>query len=335
MINFLKKILSIILAVFIAAILFFTFSWVTPLNKENKDIKFGANFSQYYAESLGLDWKETYLAMIDELGIKYLRLESEWNRIETQKGSYFFKDLDWQIAEAEKRNIEVMLVLGQRQPHWPECHIPDWAANKTKEEQNDLVLGYIKEVVLRYKNSPAIKIWQVENEPLFDIFGECPPGDRKFLKKEIELVKTLDNRPVLITDSGEISTWLRTAHLSDYLGISIYRVVYNPHIGYFYHFFSPFTYRFKANLIGLKKDEVVISELQAEPWKRSEISSLEELIKQKEIMGPERVRGHIDFAKRTGFSKAYIWGVEWWYWLKKHGDSSIWGIGEELWGGQF
>lgn len=329
--NFFKKITFFILAVFIAAILFFVFSWISPLNKENRDIKFGANFSQYYAESLGLDWRETYLAMVDELGIKYLRLESEWNRIEREERSYFFEGLDWQIAEAEKRNIEVMLVLGQRQPHWPECHTPDWLEDKTKEEREGLVLEYIKEVVLRYKDSSAIKVWQVENEPLFDIFGECPPGDRKFLKKEIELVKSLDARPVLTTDSGEISTWIRTAHLSDYLGISIYRVVYNPYVGYFYHFFSPFTYRLKANLLGLSRDEVIISELQAEPWRSDNSNSLEEIIRQKELMGPSRVKNHIDFARKTGFSKAYIWGVEWWHWLYKQGDSSIWEIGEELW----
>ena len=127
MINFFKKILFVFLTVLIAAFLFFIFAWISPLNKKNQDIKFGANFSQYYAESLGLDWQETYLAMVDELGIKFLRLESEWNGIESQKGSYFFKDLDWQIAEAEKRNVEVMLVLGERQPHWPECHTPAWA----------------------------------------------------------------------------------------------------------------------------------------------------------------------------------------------------------------
>ena len=331
MINFFKKILFVFLTVLIAAFLFFIFAWISPLNKKNQDIKFGANFSRYYAESLGLDWQETYLVMVDELGIKFLRLESEWNGIEAQKGSYFFKDLDWQIAEAEKRNVEVMLVLGERQPHWPECHTPAWARKEVKEDRQKAILGYIREVVTRYKKSPAIKVWQVENEPLFDIFGECPPGDREFLKEEIALVKSLDTRPVLITDSGEISSWVRTAHLGDYLGISIYRVVYNPYFGYFYHFFAPFTYRLKANLLGLSKNEVIISELQAEPWKRMDSNSPEEIIKQKELMGPERVKNHIDFARRTGFSKAYVWGVEWWYWLYKQGDNSIWEIGRELW----
>jgi hypothetical protein len=33
-----------------------------------------------------------------------------------------------------------------------------------------------------------------------------------------------------------------------------------------------------------------------------------------------------EIARRTGFQQAYFWGVEWWYWLKVKGDSSIWDV---------
>ncbi len=31
------------------------------------EIKWGASFDPYYAESLGLDWQKTYLALLDEV----------------------------------------------------------------------------------------------------------------------------------------------------------------------------------------------------------------------------------------------------------------------------
>jgi hypothetical protein len=155
-------------------------------------------------------------------------------------------------------------------------------------------------------------------------------GSVSFLEKEIELVKSLDSRPVLITDSGELSTWRQTAGLGDFFGTSIYRLVYNNYFGYFYYFLAPASYHFKANLVGLSLDKAIISELQAEPWlgDGAEYASPEE---QKKIMSPERIEGQIDFARRTGFLRAYIWGVEWWYWLWEQGDDAAWQIGRKIW----
>jgi len=56
-----------------------------------------------------------------------LRLVAYWQKIEPEQGKYSFEDLDWQIKEAEKRDIEVILVIGRKVSRWPECHIPEWA----------------------------------------------------------------------------------------------------------------------------------------------------------------------------------------------------------------
>ncbi len=325
-----KKIFIVAGAVIVAVILFFVVLWLPVFNKV-QPIEFGASFSKSYTESLDLDWQATYLAILDDLGVRRLRLSSEWDEIETSDSVYDFYALDWQIAEAEKRGTKILLAVGERQPRWPECHAPAWLSSAPREEVEERLLNFVKTVVERYKDSPALEMWQVENEPFLDIFGKCPRGNANFLRREIDLVKSLDDRPVLITDSGELSTWRRTAPLGDYFGTSIYRLVYSPLVGYYQHFFPPAFYRLKALLVGLPRDKVIISELQAEPWVSGGSITDMPISEQKNLMSPERVENHLNFARETGFSPAYLWGVEWWYWLKIQGDDSIWRSGKNLW----
>ena len=40
-------------------------------------IQYGMTFNTMYANELGLDWKETYDAILDELGVRHLRLADE------------------------------------------------------------------------------------------------------------------------------------------------------------------------------------------------------------------------------------------------------------------
>ncbi len=319
----------IIGALFVIVVLFFAILWLPAFNRV-QPIEFGVSFSKSYAQSLELDWQKIYLAILDDLKVKRLRLMSEWDEIEVASGVYDFEALDWQIKEAEKRGIEVLLVVGERQPRWPECHTPSWLSEVPRSEVQEKLKEFIKITVNRYKNSPAVVMWQVENEPLFNLFGKCPKSNKNFLKKEIELVRSLDNRPILITDSGELSTWRKTAHLGDYFGTTVYRFVYNPYFGYFTHFFPPSFYRLKAKLVGLEKERVIISELQAEPWVKGGSILKTPLDEQKRIMGIKRIEGLFDFARKTGFSPAYIWGAEWWYWLREEGDDSAWQVGKEI-----
>ena len=43
-------------------------------------ITYGVSFNTLYAEELGLDPKETYLAILNELGVKHLRLAAHYQR---------------------------------------------------------------------------------------------------------------------------------------------------------------------------------------------------------------------------------------------------------------
>ena len=174
------------------------------------EVTFGVTFSQIFAEDMGLDWQKTYRAILDDLRVRKLRLVAYWQKIEPRPGQYQFEDLDWQIKEADRRDAEVILAIGRKVPRWPECHIPDWAKNLSESEQQERILLLLTEIVKHYSGNETIKAWQVENEPFLSGFGICPKFDKRFLDKEIALVRQLnfDQRPIIVTASGELSSWL-------------------------------------------------------------------------------------------------------------------------------
>jgi hypothetical protein len=326
------KALKITLALFIlmAAGVVLYFSVGTAPQAEN--IAWGINFSQKHTELLKLDWQKTYLAILEDLKAKNLKILVSWDWIENKKDQPYFDDLDWQIKEAADHQAKVILVVGMKTGRWPECHLPDWVKNLSREDLQNSVLNYLKEIIPHYKDSEAIWAWQVENEPFFT-FGVCPETDNDFLKKEIDLVKSLDDkkRPVIISDSGEGSMWLKAAGLGDILGITMYRKTNNKILGVVNYPYPPVFYWRKAVIIKkfFKKD-VFVGELQAEPWGRVLLydSPLEE---QKLTMNLDQFKKNIEYAKQTGFKDFYLWGTEWWYWMKMlQQDGSIWGEAKKL-----
>ncbi len=294
------------------------------------DFYFGVHFSPQYAEELGLDWQEAYLAILDDLQVKHLRLSAPWDEVEKVRGAWNFAELDWQIAEASKRDIDIILVLGRRTPRWPECHDPVWLDSLSQELVKAEQLEMVAEVIKRYKNENSIIAWQVENEPMLDSFGECPPADVDLLRREVAVVKNLDDRPILITDSGELGAWTVPARIGDLFGTTLYRVTHNKFLGYFYYHLPPAFYNLKARLTAKDLDEIIISELQGEPWARVPMKTMP-LEEMKYSMDEERLKIHANYAKKTGLSSAYWWGAEWWYWMKQvKGDDSLWRTAREI-----
>ncbi len=294
--------------------------------KEADKVAFGVNFSQKHSAGLGLDWRENYLALLDDLGVKKIKLLTHWDLLEPKRDYFSFDDLAWQINEAEKREVKIILVIGMKTGRWPECHIPDWANELEKKEQQERILKLIQETVLRYSKSKAVNVWQVENEPFFS-FGTCPWKSKDFLKQEVELVRSLDQtRPILVTDSGEGSLWFEAAKLGDVVGTTMYKKVWIDQLNnYIDYLIPPIFYRRKADLIRrIFNKEVIIVELQAEPWGPKLLYDLP-LEEQKKTMNLEQFKYNINFAKETGFNKIYLWGSEWWYWMKtKQEQPEIW-----------
>ena len=323
-----KYIFLVLAVLFLAVFSYFFVGWAPQPEK----VVWGVNFSQRHAKDLGLNWRESYLAILDDLKTKNLKLAVDWDLIEPGKDEYYLTDLEWQVKEAEKRQASLILVIGIKTSRWPECHIPDWAKGLAKEEQQKQILEILNRLVLRYKNAPNLLSWQVENEALFS-FGECPWIDQEFLEKEAVLVKQLDpNHPVIISDSGEGSLWFKAAKIGDIVGITTYKKVWMSQFNFYFDYPIPpvFYYR-KAQLVKtLFGKDVWSVELQSEPWCPVLLYDCP-MIEQKKTMNLEKFQSNIKFVKQTGLDHFYLWGAEWMYWMRaKQGDSSIWDEAKKL-----
>ncbi|MBD3282119.1 MAG: cellulase family glycosylhydrolase [Candidatus Portnoybacteria bacterium] len=322
-----RKILKYFLIILIVFVLIFFMYFFIGKAEPVDDVEWGVTFSVRPVRDFGLDWKVVFMEMLDDLEVKHVRLIAYWNEIEKEEGLYDFSDLDWQVDKVKEKGGDIILAVGRRLPRWPECFEPDWIVDFNEEEKQERILAFVFKVVNRYKDVENIKIWQVENEPFFENFGDCPDLDKEFLEEEIALVRDLDpSRPIMITESGELSTWIGGARRADILGTSLYKWVHNNWWGYYKYPIPAIFYQRKVALIKLLFDinEVIAVEVQAEPWghKPNQHMTAEE---QDISMSFENFEEIIAYTRKAGFKKAYLWGVEWWYWrMKKFEDNKFW-----------
>jgi hypothetical protein len=308
----------IVIVVNLPFILFFILK-PTPV----KEINYGVTFSKKYSEQIGQDWKLTFIKILDDLKVRNVRLVVYWDDVEKIKDTYDYTDIKWQLDEAKKRNVEVILAIGQKVPRYPECFAPAWWKSLSNKAQKDSELyEYIGETVGRLKNYGLIKMWQIENEPFWP-FGDCERTDKDVVENEIKMVRSIDNRPVLMQDSGEGGFWVPTYRMADYLGISMYRKfwydfwgVLTNHAFYLQYPLAHWTYKIKADLVGVPINKIIVTEVQGEPWGPGINSSLSQEEKDKS-MSPSDFIATINYAQKSGFKDLYFWGVEWWLWQKE------------------
>jgi len=293
---------------------------------KKEELEYGVTFSKKQAESLSMDWQEVYLTILDELKIKKLRLPAYWDEIQPADNAYYWDDLDWQIEQAEERGVEIILAVGGRLPRWPECHFPAWTEQLTRQEREVKILNYIEKIIKRYKDEKPITAWQVENEPFLSHFGDCPKLDKKFLDQEIALVRSLDSRPIIITDSGELSIWIPAARRADIFGTTMYRYTYSRHLKMYIHYpIGPGFFRFKKNITNLfaKPQDWIVIELQAEPWGPISYQNLTKEERDR-TMNLQKFKEILEFSRKAGFKEFYLWGAEYWFWERSDGRPEMW-----------
>lgn len=314
-------------------------------SNQKKPLVLGVSFIPAYAESLGLNAQETMDALITDVGVRNFRLVSYWDQLEPAQGQYDFSLLDWQFAKAEAAGAKVTLSLGLRQPRWPECHMPEWAKQLPSGTDNgtwqDELLQYITAVVERYKHSPALDSYQLENEYFLRGFGQCvdfvgerAAFDRSRLVREYNLVKKLDSSHTLIIARSNNALGTPVGKPTpDEFGISIYKRVWSPPIGRYMEY--PFPAWYYAFVAGVQKittgKDMIIHELQAETWppKRQSIQATS-LDEQNKSFNADRFEKRVAFGKGTGMREIYLWGAEYWYYRKViMQDPSLWDVAEE------
>lgn len=327
----------------IAVLLLVTVFYVLSVRPLPDNIAYGVSFSKFHSDELELNWREVYLALLDDLKVRNFRFTAHWPMIEPENGKFNFSELDYQMNEARKRDASVILAVGRRLPGWPECHEPEWLKSEIQNQKSEIeakkykqerILKYIEMVANRYKSYENIKYWQVENEPYLAFFSRslCGELDEEFLEKEIALVKKLDpTKPVLLTSSGEFDPWFQAYKRADVFGSSLYLYVWWKS-GPFRYPITPGFFRIKQSLVELiygKKPKILI-ELSTEPWlRRPIVGTPNEILLSR--MGIDKFNEMIDFAGQTGFDTQYLWGAEWWYYMKiKQDQPEFWDRAQEL-----
>lgn len=272
---------------------------------------------------------ETYRALVEDLGVRAVRLPVYWSDIEREQGTFDWTRYDELVRFSEEHEVKLTIAVGTKVPRWPECYTPDWAERLDHAYEDKYARSFIKSVVERYRSSPAIERWQVENEPMFP-FGTCTHQmTLEELRDRVDLVRSLDTRPIQLTVSGELGPWKDLAETADVLGISMYRKTWNRLFGYFVYPIGPEYYQIRARLVAGQVDELIVSELQAEPWFSESFDSysLEEAY---DLFTTKEFESNLTFVSQSGVSEAYLWGVEWWFYLKAHGDDRLWNVAQQV-----
>lgn len=333
--NWWHKLLSVlfVLVVLLLGTMYGIAQWYIH-SERSIPLHLGVSFIPDYAESLGVNPEANMDALLG-IGVKQFRLVSYWTDGEPTEGQYNFSQLDWEFQKAEAAHAKIILTLGLRQPRWPECHMPAWAANEPESVWEPQLENYMQAVVERYKNSPSLESYQVENEYFLQGFGTCTNDDRSRLISEYNLVKRLDPKhPIIVTRSDNaIGIPVHQPQPSEF-SISIYRRVWDAGVTHRYLEY-PFPAWYYGFLAGWQKiadhRDMMIGELQAEAWAPNgktipEIS----LAEQNKSINAQRLQGVFNYGKATGMRSIDMWGAEYWYYrMTVLHDPSLWNVAKQ------
>jgi hypothetical protein len=307
-------------------------------SEAGKPLQQGVSFIPDYAQSLGVNPQANMDALLN-IGVKQFRLVSYWSDGEPQPGHYDFSQLDWEFQKAEAAHAKIILTVGLRQPRWPECHAPNWADTSQPDSQWQPQLeSYMQQVINRYKASPALQSYQLENEYFLKGFGLCTNFDRQRLVSEYNLVKKADSRhPVIIGRSNNDIGYPAGQPQPDEFSVSIYlrvwdaawthRYIEYPWPAWYYGFMAGF------QKIVLHKN-MMIGELQAEAWTpHGQPIQQTSLAEQNKSLDAKRLKGVFQFGRATGMRQMDLWGAEYWYYrLEVLHDPSLWNVAKQQFG---
>lgn len=302
-------------------------------------MKLGTTFSSFHASKLHLPSSDVLSELLN-FHFDLIRIGSYWSAYEKVENSFDYSELDHIVSKCQKNNQKIILTVGAKSPRWPEFHIPQWAMDKINHQSkithpfhspleniSDEIMRSVKHTVSHFKKYDCIQAWQVENEPL------DPSGPNNWtiplslLEREIEIVKSIDTRPVIINVWGntlsERKLLSKIPSSADSIGVDLYYLVPDGNRD---RYTAPKDSDVSINqqLQQLKKP-VFITELQAEPWENQhhtgDTPSMNPQILEDNI---HRVSDHIDA------EAIMLWGFEYWYQQKIQGDSALWNTVKNL-----
>jgi hypothetical protein len=263
----------------------------------------GFSYSPILSTYLNRDPAADLSTLLTRTNPDLVRLPVYWDLTQASPGTLDFTVTD-QLLEVigdhnrtSSRPARVILTIGARNFLYPELHAPAWAGPRQQPElglaqQGSDYRAYFKSTLVRYRSSPLLYAWQIENEP-FDYVVNESTGDDQITSEqmawEISEAHRLDpnHRAVTTTFDGwnVMVDWLQTNLASvldpsghpaaalqtgDALGLDLY--VDGPS--------TPFRFatvalrtswkaeaiRYWSAVASSQGKEVWLTEMQAQPW---------------------------------------------------------------------
>lgn len=304
-------------------------------SQASQPLQQGVSFIPDYAASLGIDPKANMDALLN-INVRQFRLTSYWSDIEQTPGHYDFSQLDWEFQKAEAKHAKIILTVGLRQPRWPECHAPSWVnINAPDSQWQPQLETFMQAVINRYKDSPSLASYQLENEYFLKGFGICTNYDRQRLVDEYNLVKTTDpNHPVIVGRSNNAIGLPLGQPQPNEFSISVYKRVWDAAITHRYVEY-PYPAWYYGFLAGSQKivtgKNMMIGELQAEAWPpRGQTIQETSLAEQNKSLNAQRLKDRFQYGRATGMRQIDLWGAEYWYYRKVNlHDPSLWNVAQQ------
>ena len=270
-----------------------------------------------------------------------VRLPVYWDVVQPEPNRLDFSSVDSLLAAIAHHNrsspvkTAVVLTVGARNFLYPELHMPVWAGARGQPDLDEAMAdapyrAYFVETIKRYRSSPLLYAWQVENEPLDNVVNEFTGDDQitpAQLEWEMAQVHALDPdhmavtttyngintavdllglyAPPLVTHAGTVGHPNAALRVGDALGLDAY--IDGPSVP-LRHVTSPgLRSEWKQQTVAMwaararaQGKELWLAEMQAQPWDGSGGFSPGDL-----VVGAKNYR-------EEPLQVVMLWGVETW-----------------------
>jgi hypothetical protein len=326
-------------------------------------VPLGISFRPLQAQALGLEPR----SVLDELlghPFAVIRLAAYWDRMEPAPGEFDPSWLDWQVDAAERAGKQIIICTGPVKafgyPEFfvPAHHLPEPLPEGrlvTPETHRPLLEAgteFMTRTIGRYAGRSAVIAWQVEHE-VADPLGieHSWRLSARFAAAEVAAARAADpSRPVLLngflpaTVPVAATQWWRTrdqgdslavaARLADTVGVDYYpRHALAARGGLALYLdgaasrLGPRRYQDLARRAAADGKQVMITEIQAEPWEAVTVPpsppewGMYSCLPEHMIANYNRC---VRWGRRTpaGASAYLLWGAEYWVLRARQGDTA-------------
>ncbi len=300
----------------------------------------GTSFARWRAEDLGLDSRRAFTQLC-AWRFDLVRLSTSWLEVD----QFGYEHLDWLVAEAGRLDQPLILTVGMKALGWPEFYLPANVAPEPMRVRSALLL-HVSETLRRYRGSPQLVAWQIENEPFNRSGPMSRTVGRSLVRAEAALARRLDpGRPIMITSFGHFDAgldrdssrfqgkWRRRLRLTvpperealavlrrhDILGLDVYHSIGGrTQDRSWVARASPDQLESVARwkrVAGRQHKRLWITEAQAEPWEPTRATHGDPISVQ-----PDDVQDLLQRLSSLKPEAILLWGSEYWLWREESGD---------------